>query len=639
MVHSSSSIRRHCVLAFVAFMVAAGCTPNSPKPKTEKADSKSKGTSLADAEQSRRKLSAAMSRLSAERVSNQTDADRGVSGLNSWLASYDTEATTNTQLDESAMTMLNNNPRVTAQRFTGSDGFYVRDCLLLRDLSNKIVSSIEFNQKDTSREAARVIAIFQWIHRHVSLTEAEANSLPLNVFDILMLGKATAEHRAWLFAELLRQQQIDAVWVTTSAPTGSSTPASTDKKSDAAEDNNKDSNNKDAEDESTPSESPAEKGADTKPKAKKADTDSIASRLLDNSNALVVVFHESGAWLFDCEAGIPVPSGDTVNPIDPRPAELDMLLPHPRWKSANVQLIAQAGTFAPRMLILQDNLASSDAAVLYEELNGSASDIRPLLQRIEEGSQGAWPADQITVWPFPEEMTVASHAFTEDQQQKYDQVMRFFDAPFERSVMSVGENDLGTFDTGELTDDQKKMFAEEKMRQNFERLMDQDTATSEDRFGKPSKKLLKARIQQISGSTDTTVIQKLQQVRLAGMEQGVKVAVPKIYQDEAGYPPIILLPLPSLIKAVNESSTGNSIYWAALCQFERGEVGSAIITLANYRRRQSDGQWKYPSLINEAMGQLMRKNKDRAIKALLLADQPDNPERLRVQLLLQALQN
>ena len=35
----------------------------------------------------------------------------------------------------------------------------------------------------------------------------------------------------------------------------------------------------------------------------------------------------------------------------------------------------------------------------------------------------------------------------------------------------------------------------------------------------------------------------------------------------------------------------------------------------------------------------MRKNEDRAIKALQLADQPDNPERLRVQLLLQALQN
>ncbi|MEP3482041.1 MAG: transglutaminase domain-containing protein [Fuerstiella sp.] len=595
-----------------------------------------------------------MNRLSAERVSTQTDADRGVSALNSWVASCGAEQITDVQLDESAMIMLNNNPRVTAQRFTGSDGFYVRDCLLLRDLSNKIVSSIEFDQENSSREAARVIAIFQWVHRHVSLTEAESNSLPLNVFDILMLGKATAEHRAWLFAELLRQQQIDAVWVTTSAAARDSQPESIDQNADATEDDNSESAaaeetvaqdtaaqktdiaNTDASvtaDESAPSEAPAPATA-----AKEADTGSIASRLLDSSNAMVVVLHENGAWLFDCQAGIPVPSGAKLNPIHPSPAGLDVLLAHSRWKSANVQLIAQAATFAPRMLILQDNLASSDAAVLYEELNGSASDIRPLLQRIEEGSQGAWSADQITMWPFPEEMTVASHALTEDQQQTYDQVMRFFDAPFERSVMKVSGGNLDTLDTDELTDEQKKILAEDKMRQNFESLMDQDTATSEDRFGKPSKKLLQARIQQISGSTDTTIIQQLQQVRIAGMENGVKVAVPKIYQEEAGYPPIIVLPLPSLIKAVNESSTGNSIYWAALCQFERGEIGSAIITLASYRRRQPDGQWQYPSLINEAMGQLIRNNKDRAIKALQQADQPDNPERLRAQLLLQALQ-
>lgn len=627
MVQTHQFIRRQCFLGLVTLIGvgAAGCSSNSPNSETDSAaNSKSQSTSLSDAEQCRRKLSAAMSRLSAERVATTADADRGVSGLNSWVARCGAEAITAAELDEAAMKLLNDNPRVTAQRFTGSDGFYVRDCLLLRDLSDEIISGMEFDNEGPSREAARVVAIFQWINRHISLKQDEDNELPLNLFDVLLLGKAKAEHRAWLFSELLRQQQIDAVWVTTNEASITATPPAADDKADGA---NGEAAAEDSDAKEVVAESPPESSAD-----------SITSRLLNTSKAMVVVFHEGGGWLFDCQAGVVVPEAGRLDPIDPRPAALKALLEHPRWQSAEVQLIAQASTFAPRMLVLQDNLASSDSAVLYEELNGSVSDIRPLLQRVEEGSGGAWQASQIRVWPFPEEMTVASHALTERQQQQLDQVMQFFDAPFERSVLRVGGGDFGAIDTDELTEEQRKELAQQKMRENFERLMDPESATSEDRFGKPSKKLLKARVQQISGDISTSIIQQLQDVRIAGMENGVRVAVPEDYQTEFRLPPIIVLPLPALIKAVNESSTGNSMYWAALCQFERGEVGSAMITLANYRRQLPDGQWKYPSMINEAMGHLIRENTQRAIETLKLADQSDNPEQLRVQLLLEALQ-
>lgn len=649
MVQTRSFIRHHSLLAIAALFIAAttGCGSDAPKPNEGTVKAKSDETSLSNAEQCRRKLSAAMSRLAAERVASAADADRGVSGLNSWVASCGATEITEAKLDDAAMKRLNNNPRVTAQRFTGSDGFYVRDCLLLRDLSDEIISGIEFNEEDSSREAARVIAIFQWINRHVSLTEDNETTLPLNLFDVLMLGRGTAEHRAWLFAELLRQQQIDAVWVTTSAAKVTSetesVAGSENGPADAAVNDESDASSEDkAEPDVTEvaATEPAESEPSTQsaPPSTQSDANPIASQLLNNSSAMVVVFHEGGAWLFDCYAGITVPATRDFNPIAPRPADLQLLLAHPRWQSAEVHLIAQASTFAPRMLILQDNLASSDAAVLYEELNGSASDIRPLLQRIEEGSGGAWKAAEISVWSFPEEVAVASHALTEAQQRQFDQTMQFFDAPFERAVIRVGGGDFDGFDTDELTEEERQKIAEEKMRQNFERLMDPEVATSEDRFGKPSKKLLKARIQQISGDISTSVIQQLQQVRIAGMETGVRVAVPKDYQDKFGLPPVIELPLPSLIKSVNESSTGNSIYWAAMCQFERDEVGSALITLANYRRQLPEGQWRYPSMINEAMGHLIRNKKDRAIKTLKLANQDDNPEQLRVQLLLKALQ-
>lgn len=584
------------VFAALLVVTAAGCSSDSAESKSK--TQKAKSSSVTDAEQCRQKLAVAMSRLSADRMATAVDADRGVAALNAWVSRCGSSEITTVELDAAAMKMLNENPRVTAQRFTDSDGFYVRDCLLLRDLSNEIISRIKIDHNGSNREEVRVMAIFQWVTRHISLAPKTDNDLPLNLYDTLMLGKGSPEHRAWLFAELLRQQQVDAVWVTPS------------ENSDGRDSDGPDSD----------------------------ETESIAAELMNQSNAMVVVLQGDQTWVFDCEAGIPLPAADGLDLLNPSSASLKTLIEHDRWKSAKVQLIAQANTFAPRMLILQDNLASSDAAILYEELNGSASQIRPILQRISDGSKGAWVAADLTVWPFPEVTSIASRSLPEDKQQQLTAMMQFFDAPFERSVKSLGGGDLDTFGPQELTEKQKKELAEQRLKENFERLMDNETATSEDKFGKPSKKLLMARVRQISGDLTTPVIRQLQQVRIAGIETGVQIAVPEIYQKELQLPPTISIPMPSLIKAINESSTGNSSYWAGLCQFERGEVGAALITLGSYRRRLPKGEWVYPSLINEAIGHLIRDNQERAIKALTLADQPDNPERLRVQLMQRALQ-
>lgn len=585
--------------ALMAFGTIIGCSSDQTQSESNETTAANvKKDALADAEQCRNKLSAAISRLSVDRFATLVDAERSVSGLNSWVASCSAEEISETNLDDQAMELLNDNPRVTSQRFTGSDGYYVRDCLMLRDLSDSIISRVELSESGQGRELARVNALFDWVNRHISLQSADTTELPLSLFDVMLLGEGTPDYRAWLFAELLRQQQVDAVLIQT----------------DAAPEN--------------------------------SEEEQSVSNLLATSAALVAVIHEDGGWLFDCHAGVPVPEGEKLNFTDPRPAPLTSLLEHPRWKSATIQLIAQASTFAPRMLILQDSLASSDAAILYEELNGSASDIRPLLQRVVDGSDGQWKQSQISVWPFPDEMSIASHALTEGQQRQLDQKMRFFDAPFERSIVKMGDGQLYSEDTDalteqeriSLTDEERKAIAQQRMRENFERMMDAETATSEDRFGRASKKLLRARMNQISGDLSTVVVQQLQQVLVASMEKAIRVAVPEIYQKNNGLPPVAMLPLPTMIKEVNESSTGNSMYWAALCQFERGEAGSAVITFGNYRRQHPDGRRKYPSMLNEAMAHLARDRASKAIAVLKLADQPDNPEQLRAQILLDALQ-
>lgn len=662
--HSSALSLLGLVLA--AFLSGCGAEKAAEDARQE---AKKAQDQLTEAEKCRRKMAAAMSRLSPERVALAADPERSVNGLNSWVASCGTEEIGGYELDQRAIELLNQNPRVTAKRFTESDGYYIRDSLLLRNLSDAIVSRIDYEQSDKGREEARVIEMFQWTNRHVSLIEGDQTELPMNLFDVLMLGEGTVSHRAWLFAELLRQQQIDCVLVTTTAePTplkeadsgsAESKPAEATE-SEATETDTTEAADSEAgestEDEPTEGESTQDESqkndaevpdeADSKdgdssestPPSSGEDASETVPSLLDTSRVLVVVFNEGAAWMFDPAVGLPVTPDATFDPLAPGSAPLSLLLEHPRWKEARLEVIGQASTFAPRMLALQDNLAAADAAVFYEELTGGTSDIRPLLERIQDGSGGEWKSDRITVWPFPEEMATRSHALSESEQQIFDKKMTFFDAPFERDLVNVESEELTFEEQERLTPEEKKALVQDKIIENFRRMMDSETSTSEDRFGTPSRKLLMARILQISGDIGTPVIQQLQQVRIASMQQFIRVAVPEALKPQVQGADFLVLPLPPVIQEVNESSTGNSLYWTALCQLERNEAGAAVITLANYRRQYPNGRWKYPSLLNEATAFLIQGRTERAIKSLKEADVADNPERQRAQRILAAIQ-
>ena len=162
--------------------------------------------------------------------------------------------------------------------------------------------------------------------------------------------------------------------------------------------------------------------------------------------------------------------------------------------------------------------------------------------------------------------------------------------------------------------------------------------SSEEMFGKPSKRLLKTRVRQILGANDSGVIQQLQQIRITSMESVVRIRVPDdVRVMIRGNPEVIEVPIPQMIREVNLSSTGAALYWSALRQMELGEVGAAITTLINYRRQYSGGQWIYPSMINQAMGLVMQERRDDAVSLLNEADVEANPERFRVQQLLRIL--
>lgn len=535
------------------------------------------------AEKCRRKLAAAIRRLGPQTLTMQSDPERSVTGLNSWIASCASDQCAELQLTDEALALLSNNPRCTAARYSGGDAIYIRDALAMRDLHIALSSrGATKNVSATERDVARVLQSFDWVVRNISLMAVDEKRPPLGLFDVALTGRGTAEDRAWIFAELLRQQQTDAILIQTTVE--------------------------------------PEK----------------AGLALDTAKWLVAVIQDDHGWLFDMVTGLPVVGEKEFDVNKPEPLMLSSLKDHDRWKDTTVQIIAQVATFAPRMLVLQDSLAADDSAILFEELTGGVSEIRPVLDRILAAGGDLWDREDLSIWPYPEDQVISSNSLSETQRTQYKDVMRSFEAPFERDVFIPESPEEQTSVPEEMSEEQRMEFVQQRMMEVFVQV----TRSTEKLFGKPSFRLLKARTKQVSGSTETGIIQQMQQIRLSSLDDVIEVRVPdevRKVPGNQGMPEVLVWDLPTAIKEVNRSSTGNSLYWTAMSQIDRDEVGMAISTLKNYRRQFPEGTWSYPSMVNQAMALLMKDRPNDAREILQEADVEGNPERLRVQRLLNAL--
>src|SRR5262249_47054332 len=59
----------------------------------------------------------------------------------------------------------------------------------------------------------KVTNVFSHVVRAIGLVPQPLYDLPLTVYEICLLGKGTAADRAWIFASILRQLKIDAVLI------------------------------------------------------------------------------------------------------------------------------------------------------------------------------------------------------------------------------------------------------------------------------------------------------------------------------------------------------------------------------------------------------------------------------------------
>ena len=361
------------------FSCFSGCS-GPETSSTEQATDDSQQTQLTEAEKCRSRLTSGIRRMQPESFAQLSRREQAASGLNAWLASCGGEQLMAMQVSDQTLGLLSDSlhPMITAPRFSISDTPYIRDCIAMKRLAD----SLSERRGSGETEAKRIATAFDWVVRNVNLMAEDEQRVPLEMFDVLMTGRGTAEDRAWIMAEILRQREIDAVII---QPADVSDPEINSEQS-----------------------------------------------LIETASWLLAVVLGEQVYLFDPATGTAVAQTNDQDVVSPAPAGLDLLKESDRWKQMTILVVAQPMAFAKRMFVLQEHLSADDSAVFYEELAGGTTEIRPLIERVRSAGGALFENASVELWQYPEQQTAAAASRAEDQELQYDRLMKPFDAPFER---------------------------------------------------------------------------------------------------------------------------------------------------------------------------------------------------------------
>lgn len=567
---SAATLLRPIALVVSACLLlhSTGCENSAPKPRQAAPED----IAAREADECRSRLTNAVSRVSPESMALQQRRDGIVSAVNSWLASCAETEVRKLAISDDNAALLSPDALRTARvsRFSETDIIYIRDCLMLNRLTAAVWKQIDTSSDPAAADRRRVTNFFRHVVRHLALLPADSARPPVGLYEALLTGRGSVDDRIWAFTEGLRQRQIDSL-VLQAAPSGNETATNAT---------------------SDPGNIPA------------------------TAEWLILVAVGEETLLFDPLRGTPVPGpADLTIPVR-NPADISVLQNLERWKNAAVFAPVHPSAAAPRMLVFQQQMEASTAAVLYEELAGGTSEIRPLVKRLPQSVLQLWPASAIQLWPLPESRISAAAVFTEQQKQELQLLMRPFDSPFERA--SIDREKLladANVDESQISQEELDAIVANALAEMLQR--------SDTLFGKPSRRLLKARVSQLSGNFEVDMIQELQQIRIASLQDSIDLNF-----NDGTQTLTRRIPLPESILSIQKSAVADALYWTALAQVARNDHGTAVQTFRNFRRQYPDSPIAHASILNEA--ESLTELGNPALAAEVLAAEPaNNPEQAR----------
>jgi hypothetical protein len=552
-------------------LLAAGCEGNS-KPSKPAAVASS-GTTAAKKErddQCESVLASIDDIFRLDRLGRTTAVSDGVSRLNDWQRSCAPEALPARQMPAGAKALLTGEQfkSLGERRFLLRDGEHLRDALLERALSQYAVGP-------GLSELEKVAHLFGHVIRAVGLVTRTPQDPPLTPYEIYLLGKGTAEDRAWIFVNVLRQLRLDGVLL---YPQG------------------------------------AEKGESP-----------AASRPF-----LVGVLLDGQVYLFDPQNGLPVPALATESgaPADSRvatlaraandPAVLKQLdagddRPYPiramDLAAPEVLIVGDSSLWSARMETLQTQFVGNRSMVISDPLADGGTNAEGAWTRVLNAGSASWQAAQLRLWDYPEARLAAHLQMTEDQRNSLVGLMRPFEA-----FMNVPKDP----NTGRpLVDGEGRIVFLEKEAHEDPAAGKFDAGVRINvRLTKGEQ--MRARLAQLAGDF-AGAVKTYTIVRSRSLE-------------------VLKLAPPIAVRTVHTRAMDDATFWTALSQFEQGDFEPAAATLRQYRKRAEARHWMRESRYLLALSLAATGDRAAAARELEAVD-PDDSEYLGYRFLIRQWQD
>jgi hypothetical protein len=494
-------------------------------------------------------LSSAIEMMRPENLGISAEPNAAVSTLNNWVRDCGKSRPADDPFlkDPALEKLITDEERAASngELFDLQDVEHVRDCWLFKQARSSVVRAYD-------SDAARVVGLFDLSNRIVALAGKNEPVIPQSLHDITVIGKGTAEDRAWVFAELLRQMGIDAVILKPRVPAAA--PGSS----------------------SAGSSSAATAAPKTADGAKTLASLTGAKSIEAGPRWLVGALVDKQIYLFDPTLGWPIPTrtDKAATPAVQSAATLAEVLaddgllrkldvsaekPYPLHaadlKSLRVEVITSSRYWSPRVRRLETFLSGDRSATIYAPLGDMGN--RPgLLSRAIAAGAGFWKKDDVVVWDYPDRQTAAAN---HPEQQAAD-LRDFRWLPFQGPVAAE-------FDKTGL-----KLI-----------------------ISAGSHKEMKSRIAQLQGDCAGAVrnyllvqLDELPQAMPLPPEGQEAVRSRQAHPQEGS----VAIPVPKEAFATNFRAAEDAKFWMGVCQLEQNMLEPAAETLdAYWRRYQEVGNW------------------------------------------------
>ncbi len=512
-------------------LMCCGCMPAE---SAKKSTSKSEAAAEQEAEsRTLRNLQNAIANLQPDKLGISTSPEQAIAILNEWARGAKRLAEKNGLGWESTKphNLLKSLPKewieqVSLSQFVARDAMYLRDCLWAGQAT-------KFGAGGAESDLDIVVNLFEFVVRNVDLIPNGRRHVPLGPFEVMLLGRGTVEERAWVFAELLRQRNIDAVILT--------------------------------------------------PRRGANDAN-------DERHILVGVLFEKDILLFDPALGIPLPADSAAPksalprlPMTLRQATRDsellaavasdsgdrFSLTAAMLAAAQVELICHTEQLSSRMQQLQQGLAGEQSAVVSDPLEDT-TDQPGLWSRVAKHPAATWSADDVAIWSLPESVREAASHLAPEQSEELAKLSASLSAPIKIKLVKVDE-EKRTMDL-EFTKPERALF---KLRMQH----------VIGHWPEAVQGYLAAQLYDVEPPT----AKNFMRVSPDGKQREEISIVSTL--DKQNLRLLMMQPANKNIRNLHLLAGDDACYWMALCQFEQNRLRAVVDQCRVYDNQHSSGGW------------------------------------------------